>query len=193
MRLAGSVRTDEGDAFSVVDLVAERQKQVAHRHVANLGHAPCGIGTAQANVDVLIGNGWRRRARRDEFLPPGFGGVGLRGVLEVLGSALLHDLHVVEESTFLFVPSFEVVAEKFLTLLTGLGIRGKGATVHPASGAFDRNDLVRAPFQKGTVVAHHENGGGAGLQLILQPLTSGDVKIVVGLVQEQHIRPRVEQ
>ena len=75
MRLAGAVGTDQSDSLAVVDLVAERQEQIADRHVGELHDSPRGVGAAQLDEDVLVGHGRRGRAGLDELLPAGLGGV----------------------------------------------------------------------------------------------------------------------
>jgi hypothetical protein len=102
--LAGPVRADQADPLAVVDLVAERQEQVADRDVGELDHPPGGVGAAEADDDLLLGDRRRRRPDLHELLPAGLGRVGLGGVLEVLRGALLHDLHVVEQAALLLVP-----------------------------------------------------------------------------------------
>ena len=67
-------------------------------------------------MNLLVGNWWGRRAGCNEFFPTGFCAVGLRCILEVLCGALLHDLHVMKETSLFVIPAFEIVAHQFLPL-----------------------------------------------------------------------------
>ncbi len=144
-------------------------------------------------MDVLVGDRGRRRAGLHEALPPGLRPVGLGGVLEVLGRPLLHHLHVVEQAALLVVPSLQGVAQEALTVLPGLGKGGVRAAVDPAGGALQHDELGGAPLQQDPVVAHHQDRAGAGPELILQPGPGGHVEVVVGLVEQEHVGPGVEQ
>ena len=187
MALAGAVGADEPEALTEVHLVAEREEQVAHRHLLELHHPPRRVGAAEGDVDLLVGHRRRRRAGGDELLPPRLGRVGLGGVLEVLRGALLHDLHVMEEAPLFVVPALQRVAQQLLATLACLGEGGVRTAVHPAARPFDDDDLGGHPLEQGAVVADHEDGALAGLDLLLQPHTCGDVEVVVGLVEQQHV------
>ena len=131
MGLAGAVGADESDPFTVMDFLGERKEEIVDRHRVEFRHAPCGIGTSQPDVDLVIGYGWRRRSGGDELLPTSFGGVGLGRVLEILRGALLHDFHVMEKSSLFVVPTFQFVAELLLAFGTGLGEGRVRTTVDP--------------------------------------------------------------
>ncbi|MFN9960831.1 MAG: hypothetical protein ACK55I_47725, partial [bacterium] len=74
----------------------------------------CCVGATESNIDLLVGYRRRGRAGGDELFPTGFCRIRLRGVLEILRCTLLHDLHVVEQATLFFVPSFEIVSQQLL-------------------------------------------------------------------------------
>ena len=144
-------------------------------------------------VDPLVGHRRRRRTSGDELLPAGLGGIGLRRVLEVHGRPLLHDLHVPEQPAFLVVPAVERVTKTLLALLPSLRVGRIGPTVHPRPTALDRDHLGDGPLEQRAVVADHQDGRLAGRELRFQPRPGRDVEVVVGLVEEQHVGPGVEQ
>ena len=106
MGFASAVRADQRHTLTVIDLVAERMKQVVHRDAVELGHAACRIRTPQADINLLVGHGRWRWASGHELFPTRFGAVGFGGILEILRSPLFHDFHVVKQSSLFFVPSF---------------------------------------------------------------------------------------
>ena len=191
--LPGAVGADQAEPLAEVDLVTERQEQVAHADVEHLHHPPGGVRPTQAHLDLLVRHGRGRRADGHELLPPGLRGVGLGGVLEVLRGPLLHDLHVVEEAALLVVPALQGVAQQFLAAGPSLRERGVGAAVHPRARPLDHHHLRGDALQQGAVVADHQDRAAARLQLVLQPQPGGDVEVVVRLVEQQDVRPAVQQ
>jgi len=98
-----------------------------------------------------------------------------------------------EQPTFFVVPTFEVVAELFLTFGPRFGEGSVRATVHPATGAFDHDDLGRHPLEQFAIVAHHQNRRLRREYLFLEPAAGGYVEVVVGFVEKKYIGTRREQ
>ena len=65
--------------------------------------------------------------------------------------------------------------------------------MYPAARAFNGDDLVRTTFQECAVVADHQDGGRTRPKFVLQPLTRGNVEVVVGFVQQEYVGSRVQQ
>ena len=65
--------------------------------------------------------------------------------------------------------------------------------MHPRARPLDHDDLGGHALQQGAVVADHQDRAAAGLQLVLQPQAGGDVQVVVRLVEQQDVRPTVQQ
>ena len=141
MGFSRPVRADQAESLTVMDLVIEGKKEIVDGDPFDLGDAPSGVRATQPNVNALIGDRRWRRSGGHELFPASLGGIGLGRVLEVLSGALLHDLHVVEESTFFVVPSLQVVSELFLAPGSCLGKRGVRATVDPRTRTLDHHDL----------------------------------------------------
>ena len=64
---------------------------------------------------------------------------------------------------------------------------------HAGAVAHERVDDVADALEKVAVVAHHEQGAGPGVQVVLDDGEGVDVEVVGGLVQQQHVRLVHEQ
>ena len=193
MCLSRAVRTNEAHALTEVNLIREWLEQITDSDAFKFHNTTSGVGPRESNENLLIGNGWRRRSGLHELFPSRFSTICFCCVLEVLCSTLLHDLHVMEQTAFFIVPTLEVIAQKFLTLLTSFGECCIRTAMYPTTRTFNSDDFCGDSFEKDAIVAHHENGALAFADFIFEPCTRGDVEIVVRLVQEQHVRARVQE
>ena len=98
-----------------------------------------------------------------------------------------------EQATFFIVPTLEVVTHEFLALLTCFREGGVRASVHPTARTFDSDDFGCDALKKNAIMAHHQDGALATANLFFQPRAGGNVEVVVGFVQEQHVGARVQQ
>ena len=193
VRLAGAVRADQADPLAEVDLLLERAHQAVDRDVAQANHDPRRVAAGDPDLDLLVGDGRRRRAGVDEAPPARLGGVGALGVDVADRGPLLHDLVVVEQAPLLALPLLEPVAEQLLAPLARLGIGAVGAAVRPGAARLQRQDRVGRRAEQVAVVADHHDRLLRGRDPPLELQLGGHVEEVVGLVEQQHRRLAGEQ
>ncbi len=152
MGLAAAVGPDDPDPLAEMDLVGEGLDEPGNAERPEVKDAPGRVGAAQADLDLLLGHGRRRRAGFLEAVPARFERVGPLGQVGRVAGSLLEDPHQLAEAFLLLVPAGDRVAELLLAILAGLRIGGVGAVVQPGAVALEGEDEVHARREQVAVV-----------------------------------------
>ncbi len=186
VRLARAVRADQSDPLAEVDLVLERAHEAVDPDVAQRHDDSGRVRAADADLDLLIDDGSRRRPGVDEAAPARLRGVGALAEHVGDGRPLLHRLIEMEQPPLLALPLLQPISEQFLALLPRLGVGPVRPAVRPRPPGLKREDRGRGRAEQLAVVADQHDrlvgGGDPRLQLELRR----NIEEVVWLVEQQH-------
>lgn len=197
MRLARAVGTEDGDAFAVEDLQVEGFHQP--RQLKSLaGDGPyAGAAALDAHGDVLLARRLRGRSRLLELAQAGLGGGVAGRQLMADGGRLTEVQDELLQLGVLLVPAAAQLLEAGEAFASGLVVGGEAGAVHPGVGAGGRglhgDDLLGGAGEEFTVVGDEQDRLAGLLEPLLKPPLSGHVKVVVGLVEQQHFFAAAQQ
>jgi hypothetical protein len=189
--LAGAVGAEDGDAFAVEDLQVEGLHQTGELE-SFAGDGPdAGAAALEPHPDVLLAGRLGRRAGLLELAQPGLGGGISGGHLMADGGSLTERQHQLLQLGVFLVPAPAQFLEALEPLSAGLVVRAETTAVHPGVGTrgagFQGDDPLGGAGEQFTVVGDEEDGLAGLGEPFLQPALAGDVEIVVGLVEKEHL------